>query len=217
MRPIRVLLVDDHRLIRVGLRSLLESLPRIAVVGEASNGRQALEQTKALAPLVILMDLMMPELNGIEATRQITHEFPNARIMIMSFESREDLVAQAFKSGAAGFMLKDFNPVELEFAISAVARGESYLSPAICQQLVTACRISPSESPNALRKLTQRQREILQLLAEGNTTKLIAIKLGVSPKTVETHRTDLMEALNIFNVAGLTRFAIQMGLVTSEA
>lgn len=217
MRPIRVLLADDHSLVRVGLRTLLEAIPGIEVVGEACNGREALEQTKALAPQVVMMDLMMPELNGIEATLQITHEFPNARVMIMSFESREDLVKQAFRNGAIGFMLKDFNPVELKVAINALANGESYLSPAICKQLVEACRIDPIETPNALRKLTQRQREILQLLAEGNTTKLIAIKLGVSPKTVETHRTDLMEALNIFNVAGLTRFAIQMGLVTSEA
>ncbi len=217
MEPIRVLLVDDHKLVRVGLRSLLEAISGIEVVGEAGNGREALELTKTLTPQVVVMDLMMPELNGIEATIQIRQKFPNTRILIMSFESRDNLIEQAFQGGASGFLLKDFRPEELAVAIQAVVRGEPYLSTTIYKQVVEVCANNLVKSPNALQQLTPRQREVLQLLAEGNTAKLIGIKLGISRKTVETHRAALMEALNIFNVADLTRFAVHIGLITSEA
>lgn len=216
MDLIHVLLADDHDLVRAGLRSLLEKMPGIDVVGEAGNGREALRQIEALAPQVVLMDVMMPELNGLEATAWAAHQFPNTRIIILSMNSGQEFVLQALQSGAAGYLLKNIHPAELELAIKAVARGETYFSSTISPQTIDTCLSNHAGPKSSLQKLTHRQHEVLQLIAEGNSTKLIACKLGISAKTVETHRADLMDALSIYDIAGLTRYAVRMGLITPE-
>lgn len=215
MDPIRVLLVDDHDLVRAGLRTLLEKMPGMEVVGEAANGREALHQIEVLAPDIALMDLMMPELNGLDATAQAVSRFPNTRIIILSMNSGEEFVLPALQAGAKGFLMKTITPSQLERAINAVARGETSLCPQIPDQVVEACLSIPWGPLNSLQQLTLRQREILQLIAEGNPLKVIAGKLGISARTVETHRHDLMTVLHIHDVAGLTRYAIRMGLITA--
>lgn len=214
MTPIRLLLVDDHDLVRAGLRTLLEKIPGFEVVGEAANGREALRQIETLAPNIVLMDLLMPELNGLDTTAQAVSLFPNTRIVILSMNDGEEFVLPALQAGAKGYLLKNIDPIELEGAIKAVARGEMHLCSSIPKPVIEACLSSNSRPISSLQKLTPRQREVLQLIAEGNTIKLIAGKLGVSPKTVETHRHDLMEILDIHDVAGLTRYAIRMGLIS---
>lgn len=213
MNPIRLLLVDDHDLVRAGLRTLLEKIPGFEVIGEAANGREALRQIEALSPNIVLMDLMMPELNGLDATAQAVGLFPRTRIVILSMNSGEEFVMPALQAGAKGFLLKSIDAIELERAIKAVARGETYLCSNIPRHVIEACLNSNSGPINSLQQLTLRQREILQLIAEGNTIKLIAGKLGISARTVETHRRDLMTILRINDVAGLTRYAIRMGLI----
>ncbi len=214
MNPIRVLLVDDHDLVRAGLRTLLEQIPGFEVIDEAANGREALHQIEALAPNIVLMDLMMPELNGLDATARSVSQFPNTRIIILSMNSGEEFVIPALQAGATGYLLKNIDAIELERAIRTVAHGETYLCSMIPNRVIEACLSSNSGPINSLQQLTQRQREVLQLIAEGNTIKLIAGKLGISAKTVETHRHDLMKFLCINDVAGLTRYAIRMGLIT---
>lgn len=217
MNSIRVLIADDHELVRAGLRLLLEKISGLEVVGEAANGREALQQIEKLAPHVVLMDVMMPDLNGLEATARAVNQFPNTRVIILSMNSGQEFVMQALQSGASGYLLKNIHPAELELAIKAVARGETFLSSAISQHVIDACLNTNGGPASSLQKLTQRQREILQLIAEGNSTKQAAAKLGISAKTVETHRADLMNALSIHDVASLTRYAIRMGLITPEA
>lgn len=217
MNPIRVILADDHDLVRAGLRALLEKISGIEVISEAANGREALQQIAEFAPDVVLMDVMMPEMNGLEATARAVSQFPNTRVIILSMNSAEEFVIQAVQSGAASYLLKNINPAELETAIKAVARGEIFLSPSIPKQVIEACLNNHGGPTSSLQKLTQRQREVLQLVAEGNSTKVIAHKLGVSVKTVESHRTDLMSALSIHDIAGLTRYAIRMRVITPES
>lgn len=216
MAPIRVLLADDHELVRAGLRALLERIANLSVVGEAADGREALRQIETLAPDVVLMDVMMPELNGLDATARASSQFPNTRILILSMNSGQEFIMQALQSGAAGYLLKNINPTELELAIKAVVRGEAYISSNISPQVIVACLNNHGGPTSSLQKLTHRQREILQLIAEGNSTKLIASKLGISAKTVETHRADLMDALSIHDVASLTRYAIRMGVISPD-
>lgn len=224
MNSTRVLLVDDHLLVRAGLRTLLEQMPDTEVVGEASNGREALDLIKANPPDVVLMDITMAEMNGLVATAQVSHDFPQVRILMLSMHATKEYVTQALQAGASGYLLKDAAPTELELAIRSVMRGEKYLSPAVSTHVIAdylqrasgnltskADTASSSTTP-----LTLRQREILQLIAEGNTTKEIAAKLTLSVKTVETHRTQLMERLDIHDIAGLVRYAIRVGLVTSD-
>lgn len=224
MNPIRVLLVDDHTLVRSGVRVLLHSLPQVEVVAEASDGREAIQLIAEYKPDIVLMDIAMRELNGLEATTRITRDFPEVRVIILSMHANEEYVWQALKSGAAGYLLKDAGMAELELAVMAVARGEIYLSPPISKHVVSdyVKRVGGeppsgkgSDSPS-LERLTQRQREILQLIAEGYTTQEIAHKLNIHVKTVETHRTQLMERLDIHDVAGLVRFAIRTGLVALD-
>lgn len=224
MNPTRVLLVDDHLLVRAGLRTLLEQMPGTEVVGEASNGREALDLIKANPPDVVLMDITMAEMNGLVATAQITHDFPHVRILMLSMHATKEYVTQALQAGASGYLLKDAAPTELELAIRSVMRGEKYLSPAVSTHVIAdylqrASGSTTSRSDTAISSstpLTLRQREILQLIAEGNTTKEIAAKLTLSVKTVETHRTQLMERLDIHDIAGLVRYAIRIGLVTPD-
>ena len=216
MSPIRVVLADDHALVRSGFRALIEELEGVEVVGEAGDGREALRLVSEHRPSIVLMDIGMPELNGLEATERITKQFPDVRVLLLSMHASDEYVSEAFVAGAAGYMVKDAGAVELDLAIRAVARGESYLSPAVAKRVISYHR-QPNGRPLAgLCQLTPRQREILQLIAEGNSTKEIARKLELSVKTVETHRTKLMCRLDIHDVPGLVRYAIRMGLVTLE-
>ena len=217
MKPIRILLVDDHDLVRAGLRALLEKISGIEIVGEVGNGREALRLIETLSPQLVLMDIMMPELNGLDATARATSKFPDTRIIILSMNVTQEVVLETLQAGAAGYLLKNISPTELELAIMAVMRGEMYLSSAISQQVVEACLKRTSAPQQTRDSLTPRQRETLQLIAEGNSTKQIAYKLGISVKTAESHRTDLMEALDIHDIAGLTRYAIRIGLITPDA
>jgi len=215
-KPIRVLLADDHTLVRAGIRSLLENMEGIEVIAEASDGRDALRLVRAHRPDVVLMDIAMPGLNGLEAAARIAKKFPNVRVVILSMHVNEEYVLQALRAGAAGYMVKGADAAELEIAIRAVARGETYLSPMVSKHVVTDYiqRISGETSP--LELLTPRQREVLQLIAEGYSTKKIARTLKISVKTVETHRMQLMERLDIHDIAGLVRYAIRVGLVKPD-
>jgi DNA-binding NarL/FixJ family response regulator len=210
---IRVLVADDHNLLRAGLRALMQSLEGIEVVAEASNGREALNLIGAHQPDVVLMDIGMPELNGLEAAAQIVRDYPATRVVILSMHANEEYVLRALQAGAAGYLIKDAGTAELETAVRAVARGETYLSPAVSKHVVGEYlrRVGAEERP--LDQLTARQREVLQLLAEGYGTQDIAQKLSISVKTVEAHRAQLMQRLDIHDLAGLVRFAVRTGLV----
>lgn len=222
MKAIRVLLADDHGLVRAGLRALLERLPRVEVVGEAGDGREALQQIESLRPDVALMDIGMAGMNGLEATTRATREHPRVRILILSMHTSEEYVLQALRAGAAGYLLKGALTAELEVAIGAVAAGGTYLSPAVSKHVVAdyVRRLGEDSATDAIespyRDLTPRQREILQLVAEGHSSKEIAQTLEIGVKTVETYRSELMERLDIHDVAGLVRYAIRSGLVSSE-
>jgi len=216
-KPIRVMLADDHTLVRAGIRALLEKLPGVEVVGEAGDGREVLNLVKLHQPDVVLMDISMPGLNGLEAAVRMAKEFPDVRVIILSMHHNEEYVWRALKAGVAGYLLKKSATAELEVALKQVVRGDIYLSREISTRLVKkfplqgiADRISPLE------ELTGRQREILQLIAEGQNTKGIAEILKVSPKTIEYHRMKLMGCLNIHDVPGLVRFALRVGLIPQE-
>ena len=217
MRPIRVLLADDHDLFRAGLRVLLQDLGGFEVVAEAGDGREALRLVGELRPDVVLMDLMMPGLNGLEATARVAREYPAVRVLVLSMNAAEEFVLPAVRAGASGYVLKNARPAELEQAIRAVARGETYLTPAVSGHLIDDYRRRTAGEADSLEKLTPRQREVLQLVAEGHSTKEIARRLGVSVKTVETYRSQLMDALDIRDIAGLTRYAIRKGLVSPDS
>lgn len=212
----RVLLADDHTLVRAGLRKLLESLPDIEVVGEAEDGLAMLTLIEKRHPNLVLMDIAMPGLNGLEAAARLTKTYPQIRVLILSMHQNEDYVRQALRNGAAGYLLKDAAPVELELALKAIFRGETYLSPAVSKGVVSnyVQRLRTEETPGEA--LTPRQREVLQLIAEGRSTKDIARRLDISIKTVETHRSQLMKQLDLHDIAGLVRYAIRTGLISSE-
>lgn len=215
MSPLRILLVDDHLLVRAGIRSLIESIEAMTIVAEAANGREAVALAKVHKPDLVIMDITMKELNGIEAMAQMLVQSPASRVLILSMHSTEEFVRRAMKAGAHGYLVKDSAPLELPMAIEAVMRGEIYLSPRVSRHVVTGLiQGQGGERPeSSMGTLTARQREILQLIAEGKSTKEIAFVLEVSVKTVETHRADLMERLGIRDVAGLVVFAIRNGLI----
>ena len=215
MSRIRVLLADDHTLVRGGIRSLLESVENVEVIAESGDGRETLELVGKLRPDVALIDIGMPGLNGLEVAKRVPKESPKTRVIILSMHGDVTYVRQALRAGIAGYLLKGAAVAERPLALKAVLRGETYLSPKISKQVVELLR-EPSEETDSLSGLTTRQREILQLIAEGRSTKEIAGLLGVSIKTVETHRARLMERLDIHDVPGLVRFAIRSGLVTTE-
>ncbi len=215
MKPIRVVVAEDHALVRAGICSLLEKLPGVEVVGEATDGREALELLKTQSPHVALLDISMPGMNGLEAAARAARRFPATRVILLSMHANEEYVHQALKAGAAGYLLKDAGAAELELAVRAVARGDTYLSPAISKQVVSDYVRRTGAETTSLQALTPRQREILQLIAEGHTTKEIARKLDLGVKTIETHRAALMRRLDIHDVAGLVRYAIRSGLVNS--
>jgi DNA-binding NarL/FixJ family response regulator len=216
MNPIRILLADDHALVRAGIRTLLEKIPNVEVVGEASTGRQALEMVKTTLPNLVLMDIAMAELGGLEALPRITKDFPGVKVIILSAHANEEYVIRALRSAAAGYMLKDAATAELELAIRSVTEDKTYLSPSISRTVIDSYleRVGGPLSP--LEQLTSRQREILQSIAEGKNTKEIASDLDISFKTVESHRLQLMERLNIHDIPGLVRYAIRSGLVSAE-
>ncbi|MEP6686419.1 MAG: response regulator transcription factor [Verrucomicrobiota bacterium] len=216
MKNIRVLLADDHALIRAGIRSLLEKLPAVAVIAEAGDGREALALVKKHRPTVVLMDIAMPELNGLEAVARITKDFPGVKVIILSMHVNEEYVRQAFRAGASGYLLKDGTLAEMEMAIEAARSGGTFLSPRISKRVIDSYFESAAKNPSPLEHLTSRQREILQLIAEGKSTKEIAFLLGLSVKTIETHRAKLMAKLDIHDVPGLVRYAMHVGLVPPE-
>ncbi len=218
MSDVRVLLADDHTLIRAGLCKLVEAFEGFQVVAEASDGREAVRLARELEPDIALLDIAMPGLNGLDATALIAKATPQIQIIILSMHTAENYVLEALRAGAVGYVVKDAAVEELERALRAVRAGEHWLSPAVSRYLVDdylrlARRETVGQSPTGPELLTPRQREILQLIAEGCTTREMAERLYVSVRTVETHRVQLMERLNIHDVAGLTRFAVRSGLV----
>src|ERR1700730_4148579 len=216
MTATRVLLADDHALVRAGIRALIEKISNVEVVGEANSGREALEMIKSKLPNLVLMDIAMSELGGLEALPRITKDFPGVKVIILSAHANEEYVIRALRSGAAGYLLKDAATAELELAIRSIAEDKTYLSPSISRTVIDSYleRVGGKFSP--LEQLTARQREILQLIAEGKNTKEIASDLDISVKTVESHRLQLMERLNIHDVPGLVRYAVRSGLVSAE-
>ncbi len=216
MNPIRIVLADDHALVRAGIRALCQTLPGVEVVAEASDGSQVLEMIKAHHPDVVLMDIAMKTLNGLEATAQIKREFPQVRVIILSMYTAEDYVLQALKAGASGYLPKDSATHELELALAVVIRGEVYLSPQISRLVVQSYVQHAGTAGSPLGMLTPRQREILKLVAEGHNTKDIAFRLNLSVKTIETHRAQIMKRLSIHDIPGLVRYAIRVGLVSTD-
>lgn len=213
MARLRVLLVDDHALVRAGLRSLLQELADVEVVAEASDGAQALQIAEREQPDVVLMDIAMKGMNGLEAAAKLRERQPGVKIVILSMHTSEEYVLLALRAGAAAYLIKDSATAELGLALNSVMRGETYLSPAISRQVVDGYiqRVGAGADP-----LTPRQREVLKHIAEGRSTKEIAFELAVSVKTVETHRAQIMERLGIRDVAGLVRYAMRVGIVPPE-
>lgn len=216
MNVARVLLVDDHTLVRAGVRSLLAGIAGLEVVGEASDGREALASVQAQSPNIVLMDVAMRGMNGLDATAAIKAQFPEVKVIVLSMNATEEHVLRALRVGASGYLLKDADPGELERALQAVLRGDTYLSPVVSTRISEYVRRVGAET-GPLERLTGRQREVLQLIAEGKSTKEIAKQLDISVKTADTHRTQLMRQLDIHDVAGLVRFAIREGVVSPDA
>ena len=212
---IRVLLADDHSLVRAGIRSLLGAMTEVQVVGEAASGEEALELAAREHPDVVLMDIAMKGITGLEAAARMRDTHPAVRVVILSMHSGEEYVLQALRAGAAGYLLKDAATGELELALRSVMRGESWLSPAVSRQVVEGY-VQRSGAEAAPDVLTARQREVLRLVAGGKSTKEIAFFLNLSVKTVETHRAQIMERLGIRDVPGLVRYALRTGLVPPD-
>jgi len=213
MTPIRVVLADDHALVRAGIRSLLAGIAGIEVVAEAHDGQEVIQLVEKLSPDLVLMDIAMPGLNGLEATSRIVNTCPGTAVIILSMHAAQEYALQALRAGASGYVLKDADFAELESAIETVSRGETYLSPVISKHLIDDFRRRVANQPDPLDRLTSRHREVLQLIVEGNSTKDIAAKLNLSVKTVESHRAQIMSRLDIHDVAGLVRFAMRVGLI----
>jgi DNA-binding NarL/FixJ family response regulator len=216
-KSIHVILADDHTLVRAGIRALLEKLPGVKVTGEAGDGREVLNQVKAQPPDVVLMDISMPGLNGLEAAERMARDFPDVRIIILSMHNNEEYVLRSIKAGASGYLLKKAATAELETALHRVVDGEIYLSQEISLQLHRQFPLQGiADRKGPFEQLTGRQREILQLIAEGRNTKQIGETLKVSPKTIEYHRMKLMNCLNVHDIPGLVRFALRVGLIPEE-
>lgn len=214
-RKIRLMIADDHMIVRQGMRKLLEAYPELEILGEAQNGDETIELAKKLLPDIIIMDISMPVINGLEATRQIKKRLPQTKILILTMHAEKEYIFKILQSGASGYLLKGSPIEELVAAVYAVDRGESYLSPPVSKSIIEDYIGGGPKRPATTRSqpLTAREREVLQLIAEGYTSKRIAIRLSLSSKTVETHRSHIMQKLNIHNAAGLIRYAIQKGWV----
>ena len=212
---IRVVLADDHALVRAGIRSLLGNMAEVQVVGEASSGEEAMLLAESEHPDVILMDIAMKGMSGLETAARFRELHPGVKVLILSMHASEEYVLQALRAGVVGYLIKDSATAELELALRSVARGETYLSPAISRQVVEGYvqRVGAGAGDDPL---TPRQREVLKRVAEGRSTKEIAFDLGLSVKTIETHRAQIMERLGIRDVAGLVRYAMRTGLVPPE-
>lgn len=213
---IKILLADDHAILRDGLSRAFGAEPDIEVVGQAGDGHAAVKLVRELSPNVVVMDIGMPELNGIETTRIIRKDFPEVKVVGLSMHSNDKYIREMFRAGASGYLLKNCPFEELIEAVRTVADGKSYISPSIGDMMVQDFISKPEEPISAFTLLSQREREVLQLIAEGKTTKQVALGLHISPKTVEAHRLNLMTKLGIDNIAQLTRYAIQEGLTPSE-
>jgi DNA-binding NarL/FixJ family response regulator len=216
VKPTSVLVADDHTLVRAGIRSLVESIDGVQVIAESGDGHETLELIDRHQPDVALLDIGMPGLNGLEVTRRIHEAGCRTKVIILSMHADPTFVIQALRAGAAGYLIKGASVEELPLALQAVARGETYLTPKVSRSVVEAFLRAAESGADPLAGLTGRQREILQLVAEGHSTKEIAARLDVSIKTIETHRARLMERLDIHDVAGLVRFAIRAGLTAPE-
>ena len=217
MESTRILLVEDHALVRAGIRELLSKISGVTVVGESSNGREALDMLQSQPVDIALMDIAMPDMSGLEALAHIRQTQPSVRVIMLSMYANEEYVLQALRSGALGYLLKDSGKVELELAIEAVAQGQTYLCPVVASHVSAYMRRvdvpAPAPPPHDP-PLTPRQGEILRLIAEGHTTQEIAQALAISAKTVETHRAQLMQRLGIYDIAGLVRYAVRTGVIT---
>jgi DNA-binding NarL/FixJ family response regulator len=214
MTKTRVLLADDHALVRQGLRALIDAMAEAEVVAEASHGHEALLLARRLDPDVALLDIAMPQLNGIETAARMVQECPRTKVVMLSMHTTAQYVTAAIRAGATGYVIKDAAADDLAQALRAAAQGRTYLSPAVSGHLVQALQ-RPAAVPGP-DTLSSRQREILQLIAEGRSTRQIGELLHISPKTVETHRAELMRRLDIYDVAGLTRYAIREGLISDS-
>jgi two-component system response regulator NreC len=207
---IRILLADDHALVRQGFRMILDAQPDMEIIGEAGNGREAVEQAEKLQPDVVVMDVTMPELNGIEATRRLATASPRTRVLALSMHKDSVYVREILRSGARGYLLKDCDDSDLIAAVRSVAKGEGYLSPAVSDAVLTDYRRHVTDP---LDLLTTREREVLQMIAEGKTNKEIATTLNLSVYTVEAHRGRVMEKLNLHSTGELVRFALRSGMI----
>lgn len=216
MTTIRILIAEDHDLVWAGFCALLNALEDVTIVGQARTGYEALTLAGSCAPRVVLMDISMPGLNGLEVTRRIVEAHPHMRVLILSVHAGEEYVLQALRAGAAGYLVKDAGADELALAVRAVASGRTYLSPQVSRHVIDRYLERQQDMQTPFDLLTPRQREILQMIAEGATTRDMARRLNLSVKTVDTHRTQLMDRLDIHDVAGLVRYAIRTGVVDSE-
>lgn len=218
MSVIKVLLAEDHTIVRKGIRALLDAVSDIEVVGEAEDGREAIEKVGQLFPDVVLMDNTMPTLNGLEATRQIKKQFPQIMVLILTMHTDEEYIFQFLQAGASGYLIKKTAPKDLVSAIKAVHRGDSFLSPSISKKVIDEYLRHAEEAsePNNYTQLTDREREVLQLVVEGLSNKEIAEQLHLSVKTVGNHRINLMDKLDIHNVSDLTKYAIRKGIISLE-
>jgi DNA-binding NarL/FixJ family response regulator len=216
MKRVRILIADDHALVRAGLRAILEKAPEIELVAEAADGLEAISKIGTSFPDVLLMDIGMGAMNGLDATIRITREYPEVKVIIVSMHANEEYVLRALRAGAAGYIMKNSKPPELLQAIQMVVAGEMYLSPRVSRHVIENYVRSMEMEKSPLEDLTPRQREILKFVAEGRNNREIAAILGVSMKTVDTHRSQLMQRLDIHDIAGLVRFAIKMGLVSLD-
>lgn len=214
--PMRVIIAEDHTLVRAGIRTLLENIPGVIVIGEAGDGNTVLQLIEKQAPELVIMDIAMPGMSGLQATEKITEYYPSVKVLILSMYNNEEFVLKALKSGAAGYLLKEASTLELRLAVETIAGGEIYLSPGVSRQVVAKYINHINGKPESLNVLTPRQRQVLQLIAQGRTTKEIAKELNISLSSAETHRTRLMERLDIHDVAGLVRFALLHGLVAPD-
>jgi len=215
MKVVRVLLADDHAIVRAGVRMLLETEPDLEIVGEAENGREAVEMANELQPDIVVMDISMPEMDGFEATKHVKASLPECEVLVLTMHDNEQYFFQALNAGASGYVPKKAAPVALVSAIRAVRDGGVYLHPTVARSVVGDYlrRVEEGGERESYDGLTEREREVLTLIAEGDTSREIALALNISVKTVESHRANIMEKLNLHNRIDLTRYAIRMGLI----